>query len=197
MKNKNQIVNILGYILLAVFLRFVMVGVMEEDALILKIIAIAVIFGIGIVFVFRGTAHVIEETTDVLKDRTGLAGGFLQSFGTAFPDMIIGVTAAILSLSVRESDMARSINLAIIAAAATFGSNIYNIVHAVWCLYRQNLSNTLDKAVLMFPPFKVGGKLTPINEHVAKPSKQEMDSAIDILSVLTMLTASVAVFICL
>lgn len=193
MKNKNQIINIAIYIILAVFLRYVMVDVMDSEALILKIIAIVVIFVVGIVFVFRGTANIIEETTDVLKDRTGLAGGFLQSFGTAFPDMIIGVTAAILSLSVRESDMARSINLAIIAAAATFGSNIYNIIHAVWCLYRQNLSDTLGKAVLMFPPFKFGGKLTPINGHSAKPTKREMDSAIDILAVLTMLTASVAI----
>ncbi|NTV40673.1 MAG: hypothetical protein HGA61_00125 [Candidatus Moranbacteria bacterium] len=194
MKNKNQILKIFLFVLSALFLRFVVVELMEQEALFLKIGAIATIFVIGIVFVFRGTANIIEETTDVLKDRTGLAGGFLQSFGTAFPDMIIGVTAAILSLSVRESDMSRSINLAIIAAAATFGSNIYNIVHAVWCLYRQNLSDTLGKAVLMFPPFKFGGKLTPINGHSAKPSKQEMDSAIDILSVLTMLTASVAVF---
>lgn len=193
MKNKDQIINIAIYIILAVFLRYVMVDVMDSEALILKIIAIVVIFVVGIVFVFRGTANIIEETTDVLKDRTGLAGGFLQSFGTAFPDMIIGVTAAILSLSVRESDMARSINLAIIAAAATFGSNIYNIIHAVWCLYRQNLSDTLGKAVLMFPPFKFGGKLTPINGHSAKPTKREMDSAIDILAVLTMLTASVAI----
>jgi hypothetical protein len=197
MKNKNQIINIVFYIALAFFLRFVMVELMGNDALLIKIISIATIFIVGIVFVFRGTANVIEETTDVLKDRTGLAGGFLQSFGTAFPDMIIGVTAAILSLSVRESDLARSINLAVIAAAATFGSNIYNIVHAVWCVFRQNLSNTLDKAVLMFPPFKAGGRLTPINTHQAVPSKREMDAAIDILLVLTTLTAFVAIFMVL
>ncbi len=194
MKNKNQIINIALYILLAVFLRYVMVDIMDRGSLLLEIIAIGVIFVIGIGFVFRGTANIIEETTEVLKDRTGLAGGFLQSFGTAFPDMIIGVTAAILSLSVRESDLARSINLAIIAAAATFGSNIYNIVHAVWCLYRQNLSNRLSKTILMFPPLKIGGKLTPLDQHSAKPSKREMDAAIDILSVLTLLTAVVAVF---
>ena len=194
MKNKNQIINIAIYIILGMFLRFVMVGVMNSETILLKIFAILIIFIVGIVFVFRGTANIIEETTDVLKDRTGLAGGFLQSFGTAFPDMIIGVTAAILSLSVRESDIGRSINLAIIAAAATFGSNIYNIAHAVWCLYRQNLANALNKAVAMFPPFKFGGKLTPLNEHLAKPSAREMDAAIDILTALTMLTAVVAVF---
>ena len=79
MKNKNQLVNIAGYILLAIFLRYVMVGVMDSESLLLWIVAIAVIFVVGIVFVFRGTANIIEETTDVLKDRTGLAGGFLQS----------------------------------------------------------------------------------------------------------------------
>ncbi len=194
MKSKNQIINIAMYILLALFLRFVMVDIMSSGSLVFKVIAIATIFIVGIVFIFRGTANIIEETTDVLKDRTGLAGGFLQSLGTAFPDMIIGVTAAVLSLSVRESDVTRSINLAIIAAAATFGSNIYNIVHAVWCLYRQNLSNRLSKTILMFPPLKIGGKLTPLDQHSAKPSKREMDAAIDILSVLTLLTAVVAVF---
>ncbi len=194
MKSKNQIINIAMYILLALFLRFVMVDIMSSGSLVFKVIAIATIFIVGIVFIFRGTANIIEETTDVLKDRTGLAGGFLQSLGTAFPDMIIGVTAAVLSLSVRESDVTRSINLAIIAAAATFGSNIYNIIHAIWCLFRQNVSNALDKTILMFPMIKVGGKLTPINTHSALPSKREMDGAIDILSVLTILTSLVAVF---
>lgn len=193
MKNKNQIFNIIAYIILAVFLRFVVMGFLFQESLLLKIISILVIFILGIVVVFRGTANVIEETTDVLKDRTGLAGGFLQSLGTAFPDMIIGVMAAILSLSVRDSDMTRSINLAIIAAAATFGSNIYNILHAVWCVFRQNLANTLNKTVLMFPSIKIGGSLKPISQHSIVPSKREMDAAIDILSVLTILTASVAV----
>lgn len=193
MRNKNQIINIVVYIALAIFLRYVMVDLMDNESLFIKIISIATIFIVGIIFVFRGTANIIEETTDVLKDRTGLAGGFLQSLGTAFPDMIIGVTAAVLSLSVRESDMARSINLAIIAAAATFGSNIYNIVHAVWCVFRQNLANTLNKTILMFPPFKMGGSLTPIKTHVSAPSRREIDASIDILTALTALTAFVAV----
>jgi hypothetical protein len=197
MKNKNQIFSIVAYIALALFLRFVMVDLMGKESIVLRITAIAVIFIVGIAFVFRGTAKVIEETTDILKDRTGLAGGFLQSLGTAFPDMIIGVTAAVLSLSVRESDMVRSINLAIIAAAATFGSNIYNIVHAVWCIFRQNIADKLNKTVLMFPYIKMGGQLKPIREHAVMPSKREMDVAIDILSVLTILTALVAVFMVL
>ncbi|MEI7621104.1 MAG: hypothetical protein WCJ51_01060 [Candidatus Moraniibacteriota bacterium] len=197
MKNKNQLANIALYIALAFLLRFVVVGWLEKENVLLQVLAMLAIFVVGIGWVFRGTAQVIEETTDVLKDRTGLVGGFLQSLGTAFPDMIIGVMAAVLSLSVRNSDLTRSINLAVIAAAATFGSNIYNIIHAVWCVFRQNLSNTLDKAVLMFPPFKIGGKLTPLREHVAKPSKQEMDAAISILTALTILTALVAVFMVL
>lgn len=192
-EGKNQFVLILSYVALAAVLRFVLVDFLENESVLIQSLSILAIFGIGIVFVFRGTANVIEETTDVLKDRTGLAGGFLQSLGTAFPDMIIGVTAAILSLSFRETDMARSINLAIIAAAATFGSNIYNIIHAIWCVYRQNLSNKLNKAILMFPPFRFGGTLKPLKEHSVPPSRKEMDTAIDILAVLTMLTGFVAV----
>lgn len=193
MNNRNQVISISSYIVMAFFLRYAMVGLLASGSAMFKIFSILTIFIIGILVVFRGTAKVIEETTDVLKDRTGLAGGFLQSLGTAFPDMIIGVTAAILSLSFRESDLGRSINLAIIAAAATFGSNIYNIVHAVWCVYRQNLSNFRDKAILMFPPFKIGGSLKPVGSHSVLPSKREMDVAIDILAILTLLTAFVAV----
>lgn len=193
MKIKNQFINIIIYIVLALFLRYIMVDLLDKDSVFIKIFSILTIFIVGIMFVFRGTANVIEETTDVLKDRTGLAGGFLQSLGTAFPDMIIGVTAAVLSLSLREIDAVRSINLAIIAAAATFGSNIYNILHAVWCVYRQNLANKINKTIMMFPPFKIGGNLIPTREHKVLPIKQELDTAIDILSVLTLLTAFVAI----
>lgn len=108
-------------------------------------------FFIGIGYIFRGTSKVIEETTDVLKDRTKLAGGFLQAFGTAFPDMVIGIVAAFISLQVRDSDYVRAINLAIIAASTTFGSNIYNIVHATWCVYRQNLA---DKKIELYSCFQ-------------------------------------------
>jgi len=190
---KNQFILIIAYVAMAAILRFFFVGFLESGSLALEILAILAIFVIGILFVFRGTANVIEETTDVLKDRTGLAGGFLQSLGTAFPDMIIGVTAALLSLSFRETDMVRSINLAIIAAAATFGSNIYNILHALWCVYRQNLANRLNKTIMMFPPFAVGGSLKPLSQHSIPPSRREMDTAIDILAVLTLLTGFVAV----
>ena len=195
MKNKNQFVNILIYVTVALGLRFFIVDQFLEGSEIwwLQVLSILVIFGVGIAYVFRGTANVIEETTDVLKDRTGLAGGFLQSFGTAFPDMVIGIMAALISLNVRNTDSVRAINLAIIAASATFGSNIYNIVHAVWCIYRQNLANLKHKTVLMFPYFNAGGSLKPIDSHHIKPSIREMDGAIRILTALTILTAFVAI----
>jgi len=195
MQNRNQFFKIITYIALALILRFLVVDRLLEgtDFWWLQAILIVVVFGVGIGYVFRGTAKVIEETTDVLKDRTKLAGGFLQAFGTAFPDMVIGVVAAFISLQVRNTDYVRAINLAIIAASTTFGSNIYNILHAVWCIYRQNLANLKRKAILMFPPFKAGGSLKPLEEHNIKPSVNEMDGAIRILTALTMLTAFVAV----
>ena len=195
MKNKNQFLSIIVFILLSVGLRFFVVDQILEDGEIwwMQVIAIILIFLVGIGYVFRGTAKVIEETTDVLKDRTKLAGGFLQAFGTAFPDMVIGVVAAFISLQVRDTDYVRAINLAIIAAATTFGSNIYNILHAVWCIYRQNLANLKHKALLMFPPFEAGGSLIPIEEHKTKPSIEEMDGAVNVLMTLTILTAFVAV----
>jgi hypothetical protein len=195
MLTKNQFLKILLYVTAALILRFVVVDKILDGTEIwwLQTIAIILIFGVGIGYVFRGTAKVIEETTDVLKDRTKLAGGFLQAFGTAFPDMVIGITAAFISLQVRNTDYARAINLAIIAASTTFGSNIYNILHAVWCLYRQNLANLKHQAILMFPPFKAGGSLKPLEEHDTKPSIKEMDGALRILTTLTMLTAFVAI----
>lgn len=191
----SQMIKIIGFIIVAFFLHFILADQVLAHTEIwwLQIIFLLVIFIVGIGFVFRGTANVIEETTDVLKDRTGLAGGFLQSFGTAFPDMIIGVVAAILSFQMRGIDYARSIDLAILAASATFGSNIYNIVHATWCVYRQNLANAHHKKVFMLPPFESWGFLHPIENHSKKPSLQEMDSAIRILTTLTVLTALTAI----
>jgi len=190
----NQFLKILLYVLIAGILKFVISDIILEEYSVwwIQILAMLVLFGFGLVFIFRGTANVIEETTDVLKDRTGLAGGFLQAFGTAFPDMIIGVVAAIVSLQVRDTDYFRAINLAIIAASATFGSNIYNIFHAVWCVYRQNMADLKNKVVLMFPPFKFGGSLKPVKQHEIKPSIREMDGAIRVLTALTLLTAFVA-----
>ena len=195
MSSKNQFLKIIFYIALALGLRFILVDRFfgQAQPWWLQAVAIFLIFYIGIGYVFQGTANVIEETTDVLKDRTKLAGGFLQSFGTAFPDMIIGVMAALISLEVREADPTRAINLAVVAAAATFGSNIYNIVHATWCIYRQNLADLKNKTISMFPFFKAGGSLKPLVEHKIKPMTCEMDTSIRILTYLTGLTAFVAI----
>ena len=195
MQTKNQFSRIIIFIAFALGLRFLIVGRVLENTEVwwLQATAIILIFYIGIGYVFRGTAKVIEETTDVLKNRTKLAGGFLQAFGTAFPDMVIGVVAALISLQVRNTDYVRAINLAIIAASTTFGSNIYNILHAVWCIYRQNLANIKHQTVLMFPFFKSAGSLKPLGEHNVKPSIKEMDGAIRVLTALTLLTAFVAI----
>jgi len=191
---KNQFVKILLYIALALFLRYAIVTyVLDVDVWWLQVLGILLILVLGIWFVFRGTADVIEETTDVLKDRTKLAGGFLQAFGTAFPDMVIGIVAALISLEVRNSDYTRAVNLAIIAASTTFGSNIYNILHAVWCINRQNLADRLRRPVLMLPYVASFGRLKPIKDHRVKPSLREMDGAIRVLTALTLLTAFVAV----
>ncbi|MDD3007171.1 MAG: hypothetical protein PHX30_06370 [Candidatus Pacebacteria bacterium] len=195
MQKNNRLLKIFAFVLMATFLRYFVIGEILEKShdIWMEILAILVVFLVGIGYIFRRTAKVIEETTDILKDRTGLAGGFLQAFGTAFPDMIIGVMAAIASLQVRDADYARAINLAIIAAASTFGSNIYNILHAVWCVWRQNLANSKDKAVMMFPGLKFGGNLKPLSKHTTKPSPIEIDNAVRILMALTLLTAFVAV----
>ncbi|MFH0776651.1 MAG: hypothetical protein V1936_03510 [Patescibacteria group bacterium] len=195
MKNQGQFLKIASYLILALGLRFLVVDrlLANEPIWWLQLLGIALIFGIGIGYVFRGTAKVIEETTDVLQDRTRLAGGLLQAFGTAFPDMVIGVVAAAISLKVRDTDYTRSVNLAIIAASTTFGSNIYNILHATWCIARQNLANLKNKSLLMFPPFQFGGILKPLAKHARKPVRIEMDNAIHILTALTALTAFCAI----
>jgi hypothetical protein len=193
--HRKQILKIASLLIGATLLHFLLADQLlsAEGTWWVQAIVLLVIFMVGIGYVFRGTADVIEETTDVLKDRTGLAGGFLQAFGTAFPDMIIGVVAAVLSLQVRGLDSGRAIDLAILAASATFGSNIYNIAHAAWCVYRQNRANALQSDVLMLPPFKAFGSLQPIERHATKPQPQEMDGAIRILTALTMLTALTAI----
>lgn len=193
--SRNTFFTILALTAAALILKFGLADhfLTESSPLFAQIVTIIVIFVVGVGYVFRGTTHIIEETTDVLKDRTGLAGGLLQSFGTAFPDMIIGVVAALLSLQFRGVDEARAINLAILAAAATFGSNIYNIVHATWCIWRQNLANALNKSVLMLPDVPSFGTLTPIASHRVKPTVPEMDAAIRVLSALTFLTGFAAI----
>jgi len=195
MENKKRIFRIISFIAAAFILRFVIVNEMllGTDSHLVQWLAIILIFAVGMAYIFNGTVKVVEETTDVLKDRTGLAGGLLQALGTAFPDMIVGIMAAIVSLQFRDSDYPRAVNLAIVAASATFGSNIYNIIHAVWCVWRQNLADAKGKAILMFPGLKFAGRVKPLREHTVKPSSAEIDNAISILTTLTVLTAFVAV----
>ncbi|MDP3093632.1 MAG: hypothetical protein Q8N16_02605 [bacterium] len=188
----NRFLYITSLAAAALVLRFVFVGFFAYDNFFVKLAAVIIILGAGSAFVLRGTAKVIEETTEVLSEKTKLAGGLLQSFGTAFPDMVLGVIAALVSLRLKNTDYARAVNFAIIAAATTFGSNIYNIGHAAWCIFRQNLANAQNNAVLMFPFSKKGGSVLPINQHHLKPSLAEFDVAIDVSNALTLLTAVVA-----
>lgn len=159
----------------------------------LRIVSSIAILFIGTIFVLTRCAEIIEETTEVLSEKTHLAGGLLQSMGTALPDMILGVSAAFISLSVRQTDYARSIDFAIIAAAATFGSNIYNIGHAAWCIWRQNLANSTGRIIFMFPFIKVSGELTPMKDHHRKPNFSEFNTANRVLVSLTMITTLIAI----
>ncbi len=151
------------------------------------------VLGVGAFYILRNSAEIIEETTEILSEKTKIAGGLLQSLGTAFPDMILGVTAAVVSLGLQKTDMTRAINYAVIAASTTFGSNIYNVGHAAWCIFRQNLANTKQKTVLMFPLLNKVGLLSPMKDHRKKPLLEEIDTANNILVALTLLTLFVAV----
>lgn len=187
-----HLVKLLGWLAIGLLVRFLVLPKLDhENALVVWSVMI-ILFVVGI-YLIQQTAEVIEKTTGVLKDRTGLAGGLLQALGTAFPDMVIGVVSAILSLQAASYDMTRSINLAIIAASTTFGSNIYNILHAAWCVHRQNLADKLKKNVLMFPGIKSGGLLRPLNLHKIKPMSAEINAAMEILVYLSFLTLLVAI----
>lgn len=191
---KNKILLVFTLLLFSTFLNFGLTPFLNQsfsDAIRVTTSVLIIIF--GAFFVLKKSADIIEETTDVLHERTKIAGGVLQSFGTAFPDMVLGIVAAITSLKLRSIDYSLAVNYAIIAASTTFGSNIYNIGHAVWCVYRQNLANLLNKPVLMFPKIKKGGLVIPILEHKIKPSIKEIDTATDVLVALTILTAIVAI----
>ncbi|MCX6744112.1 MAG: hypothetical protein NTX82_01150 [Candidatus Parcubacteria bacterium] len=190
---KNRLLFLFILIISALILRFGLgIFLSEEYSGSIRIIAVLFILGIGAAFTLRGTAKIIEETTEVLHERTHLAGGLLQSFGTAFPDMVLGVVAALISLSLRNTDMTMAINYAIIAAATTFGSNIYNILYATWAIFRQNLANRLNKKLLMFPYLKFLGSVRPMSEHKRKPGLSEIDTSISVSTALTVLTGIVA-----
>lgn len=184
------------FILLAatIALRFGLYRLLTESyPAYVRVLASIAILLIGTIFVLTRCAEIIEETTDVLSEKTHLAGGLLQSMGTALPDMILGVSAAFISLSIRHTDYARSIDFAIIAAAATFGSNIYNIGHAAWCIWRQNVANTSGRITAMFPYIKVGGELIPMKDHDRKPTFSEFNTANRVLISLTVITTLIAI----
>jgi Ca2+/Na+ antiporter len=144
---------------------------------------LVVILGLGI-FALLKIANIIEETTTVLKDKIGIAGGLLQAIGTAFPDMIIGIVAAISAVNATNDE--DRLKFAILAAAATFGSNLYNVGHAAWCVWRQNRANELNKEIKMFLTF--GEDIKPMDQHTAVPKLQEIENATTLLTALSVLT---------
>jgi Ca2+/Na+ antiporter len=172
------------------FLRFYFIkGPLNTDSLLIQLGVILVTLAIGGIVIYQ-VANYIEDITTILKDKTGLAGGLLQAFGTAFPDMALGITAAITSLSFAGTNQLLAIQYAIVAASTTFGSNIYNIAHAAWCIYRQNQANETNKTLKMFPLFG-GGKVQPLHNHHIKPKVIEINTAISVLVALSVLTTIV------
>lgn len=189
--HKSKSLTLIALIIASIFLRyFLTLFLVPKWNVSFRIFDIILIIGIGI-WIIKKTAEIIEETSEVLQERTKLAGGLLHSFGTAFPDMVLGIVAAITS--VRADNYVQAVSFAIIAAATTFGSNIYNIGYAIWCIFRQNIANLKGKEISIFPFITKGGAVKPIKDHVSKPELVEMDTAIDILNFLSIITAAVAV----
>lgn len=182
--------KVLVLITLGAFLRFYVIkGPIVIDNLYLQLAIIIFVLALGGIIIYQ-IANYIEDITSILKDKTGLAGGLLQAFGTAFPDMALGITAAIVSLNYAGTNQLLAVQYAIVAASTTFGSNIYNIAHATWCIYRQNQANDKNKTIKMFP-FIGGGKVQPLHAHHIKPKIIEINTAISVLSALTILTTIV------
>ena len=190
----NHFIYLILLVLSALFLRFFLEKFLADtSSLWIRMGSVLLIIGVGAFFVLKGIADIIEETTEVLSNRTKIASGLLQSLGTAFPDMVLGIVSAVISLSLVKKDYGLAIDFAIIAASTTFGSNIYNIAHATWCVFRQNVANKKESSVMMLPGFASMGKVTPMKDHKKKPSLIEIDTALDILNVLTILTAIVVI----
>jgi hypothetical protein len=174
--------------------RFVLTQLLSlNQPSVVQCIASIIILALGALFILKQSAGIIEETTEVLSERTKLAGGLLQAIGTAFPDMILGIIAATISVRLKSTDTVASLNYAVIASATTFGSNIYNIGHASWCVFRQNLANIKNHTVLMFPFFPKGGEVKPIAKHEILPTPEEASSALQTIHHLSLLTAVVAI----
>ncbi len=191
---ENRYIYLCSLIAVSVFIRFVVTQFLgEQYSTQLRLFSTFVIICAGAVFVLNGIAKIIEETTAILSFKTKVAGGLLQSLGTAFPDMVLGVAAALISLKLRNVNYQKAINFAIIAASTTFGSNIYNVGHAAWCVFRQVVSNNMNKEIKMFPFFPKMGTLKPMATHSIRPSFREIDIAIKVSVALTLLTSLVAV----
>lgn len=186
----KTIFKLLVLVALSAVLRFYIIkGPLTSDNLALQLGVILAILAVGGIIIYQ-VASYIEDITTILKDKTGLAGGLLQAFGTAFPDMALGITAAITSLSYAGTNQLLAIQYAIVAASTTFGSNIYNIAHAAWCIFRQNQANEKNKTLKMFPFFG-GGKVQPLQNHHIKPKVIEINTAISVLVALSVLTTIV------
>ncbi len=189
--NKEAFRDIVMLSFCAILLKFGLTPLLSTHDNYATLVAISIL-SLGAIYALPKSASLIESATEILSQKTGLAAGLLQSLGTAFPDMILGITAAILSLQLLATDHDRAINLAIVAAATTFGSNIYNIGHAAWCIWRQNKADMIGKKILMFPFIVQGGMLSPLKLHHRKPSLLEIDTATRLLTILTVLTSFVA-----
>lgn len=187
---KNKFFSAFVLLTVGIFLRYFLAKFLTNRLPIFgQIIVIILIISIGAFYIIQETAKIIEETTEILSEKTKIAGGVLQSIGTAFPDMVLGIVAALTSLQMRGSNYPESINYAIIAAATTFGSNIYNIGYGIWCIFRQNLANKLNISIRLNPLFQRMGMVSPMNLHKIVPDLKEIDTSIDVLNALTVLTA--------
>jgi len=180
---------------IAAVLRFGLFTYLDNLTTFISVLSIITTLALGI-YVIMLIAGIIEETTAVLRERTGLAGGLIQAVGTALPDMIVGITAALMSIQALATNYALAINYAIIAASATFGSNIYNMGFAAYCVMRQNTANQKHKEIRFFPLLG-GGRVKPMDDHEHKPNLMEVNTSIRIIASLSVLTAMVALLMVL
>lgn len=194
MKNRFAL-NISVIVAISLLLRYLDFGFIESSSRTSSIVAILIALGVGTYVIFL-ISEIIEETTAVLRKRTGLAGGLIQAVGTAFPDMIIGVTAALMSIQIFNTNYQLAISYAIIAASATFGSNIYNMGFAAFCIMRQNVANRTHQKTRFLP---VVGRtyISPMDDHESRPNLIEINVAIRVIASLSVLTALIAILMVL
>ena len=74
-KKYNQLFSILFLIILSLILHFVCTLFLDEGySTFIRLLSVVLIITVGAGVIIQRTANVIEETTDVLKDRTKIAG---------------------------------------------------------------------------------------------------------------------------